>query len=762
MKMKTLKKSSSKRVILVEVQTMDSSMEFEIHSKSLGKELFDLVCRTLGLREVWYFGLQYEDSKGNINWLKTDKRLCDQDVKVNASLSSSGPSSTTSSNSSVSTTASSASGGISILVSSHRHLHLNANGSIQTENRKPNMTFLFLAKFFPEDVTEELIQDVTQKLFYLQVKQAILNMDIFCPPEASVLLASYAVQAKHGDYDETTFKPGMLFREDEELLPQRVLDQYQMTTEMWEERIRVWYADHKGMSRDEAELEYLKIAQDLDMYGVNYFLITNKKESLLWLGVTATCLNIYEHNNKLTPKISFPWSEIKNISFDDKKFTIKAVDKSVPPFNFYTDKTRMNKLILDLCIGNHDLYMKRRQPDSMELVQLKLQAREEKQRRLLEKNKLAKEKELRETAEKERAELQQRLVQFQEEARAAQEQLRRSEEYAHLLDEKVRVAEEEALLLQQKSAEAEAEIQRIKINAIRTEEEKIMVEKKAVEAVELAATMAEERSFSERESEALRIQLFKAKMAEKEAKDRLMDVLRATTSYQVNSPQQSFVQQQQQPSSIHSSNNNNSLMMPPVQRSETQNHHHHHPSVMNHATSASLANYYVNLNPHQRSNSYQDSQILHHLRSMTPNNGTSAASVHHQHVMHPPLMSLSTHYPSSHVSSSSLLSSSLSRLMSPPPVTSSSDILSEIDTDVEKMTQELERESLEHQEKSRNIQNQLMELKSEIQVLKVQDKLTPFDRIHEENTNRGDNKYSTLKKTKSGTTRARVSIYEAL
>lgn len=57
----------------------------------------------------------------------------------------------------------------------------------------------------------------------------------------------------------------------EDLLPQRVIDQYQMTLDMWEERIRVWYADHRGMSRDEAEMEYLKIAQDLDMYGVNYF-----------------------------------------------------------------------------------------------------------------------------------------------------------------------------------------------------------------------------------------------------------------------------------------------------------------------------------------------------------------------------------------------------------------------------------------------------------------------------------------------------------
>ena len=34
------------------------------------------------------------------------------------------------------------------------------------------------------------------------------------------------------------------------------------------------YQDHKGLSRDEAEMEYLKIAQDLEMNGVSYFSIT--------------------------------------------------------------------------------------------------------------------------------------------------------------------------------------------------------------------------------------------------------------------------------------------------------------------------------------------------------------------------------------------------------------------------------------------------------------------------------------------------------
>lgn len=35
--------------------------------------------------------------------------------------------------------------------------------------------------------------------------------------------------------------------------------------------------------------------------------------------------------------------------------------------------------ILDLCIGNHDLYMRRRKPDTMEVQQMKAQAKEEKQ-----------------------------------------------------------------------------------------------------------------------------------------------------------------------------------------------------------------------------------------------------------------------------------------------------------------------------------------------------------------------------------------------
>lgn len=602
--MPPFRRKKSGKSFPVKVYTLDAELEFNLEWRATGRDLFDLVCRTIGLRETWYFGLQYEDSKGFISWLKLDKKVQDQGI-----------------------------------------------------SQQPTTSFMFLGKFYPEDVAEELVQEVTQHLFFLQVKQAILSMDIYCPPEASVLLASYAVQAKYGDYDEATYKPGMLASED--LLPQRVIDQYQMTPEMWEDRIKIWYADHRGMSRDEAEMEYLKIAQDLDMYGVNYFLISNKKDTELWLGVTALGLNIYEKENKLTPKTTFTWSEIRHISFDDKKFTIKPVEKSSPNFVFFSKKVRMNKLILDLCIGNHDLFMRRRKPDSMEVQQMKAQAKEEKSRRQIERNKLAREKQLREAAEREKAAMEQRLMQYQEEIRLANEALRRSEETADLLAEKSRVAEEEAMLLSQKASEAEQEITRLRLGAMKTEEEKVHLERKTREAELLTARLVDESERRAAEADRLKDELLKARLAEKQAKEKLLDFL-SRNAY------------------------NNITSVP---------------------------------------NLYSPSQVL----------------------------------PSE--LQSDLRSLQLDSEPLPADLTAY-DLIT--DGDMEQLSLEIEKERVEYLEKSKHLQDQLRELRSEIEVLKVGEKQSELDQLHDEQVRLGETKYSTLRKVKSGSTKARVAFFEEL
>ncbi|KAM7418040.1 hypothetical protein PAMA_017602 [Pampus argenteus] len=258
--------------INVRVTTMDAELEFAILPSTTGKQLFDQIVKTIGLRETWFFGLQYQDTKGFSTWLKLNKRVTAQDVK-----------------------------------------------------RDSPLLIKFRGKFYPEDVADELIQEATQRLFFLQVKESILNDDIYCPPETAVLLASYAVQVKHGDYRKDYHVPGYLTRE--KLLPQRVLEQHKLNKNQWEERIQVWHQEHKGMlryrrlnalctswcsvarcimmisllshiHREDAMVEYLKIAQDLEMYGVNYFSIKNKKSSELWLGVDALGLNIYDKKDK--------------------------------------------------------------------------------------------------------------------------------------------------------------------------------------------------------------------------------------------------------------------------------------------------------------------------------------------------------------------------------------------------------------------------------------------------------------------------------
>ncbi|KAM4622105.1 moesin-like [Polymixia lowei] len=382
--------------INVRVTTMDAELEFAIIHSTTGKQLFDQIVKTIGLRETWFFGLQYQDSKGFSTWLKLNKRVTAQDVK-----------------------------------------------------RENPLLIKFRAKFYPEDVADELIQEATQRLFFLQVRDSILNDDIYCPPETAVLLASYAVQTKHGDYRKDYHVPGYLTRE--KLLPQRVLEQHKLNKDQWEARIQVWHQEHKGVLREDAMVGYLKIAQDLEMYGVNYFSIKNKKGSELWLGVDALGLNIYDKMDKMTPKIGFPWSEIRNISFNDKKFVIKPIDKKAPDFVFYAPRLRINKRILALCMGNHDLYMRRRKPDTIEVQQMKAQAREEKNKRQMERALLESEKKKRENAEKETEkiaqetmELLERLRQIEEQTKRAQDELEEQTRRALELEKERTIAQEDA------------------------------------------------------------------------------------------------------------------------------------------------------------------------------------------------------------------------------------------------------------------------------------------------------------------------------
>uniref|UniRef100_A0ACB8EDK2 Merlin n=1 Tax=Sphaerodactylus townsendi TaxID=933632 RepID=A0ACB8EDK2_9SAUR len=124
-------KRKQPKTFKVKVITMDAEMEFNCEIKWKGKDLFDQVCRALGLRETWFFGLQYT-IKGMLTWLKTDKKVLDQEIP-----------------------------------------------------KEDPVSFRFLAKFYPEKVEEELLQEITQHLFFLQVRRQLSFIFLFAATEQS-------------------------------------------------------------------------------------------------------------------------------------------------------------------------------------------------------------------------------------------------------------------------------------------------------------------------------------------------------------------------------------------------------------------------------------------------------------------------------------------------------------------------------------------------------------------------------------------------
>lgn len=300
----------------LKINHVEGVIDKEIKSSTTGQELFEEVCDQLGMEHIQLFSFAFKDSKDFDGFLKLDKKILKQDV-----------------------------------------------------NKKENPINLnFRAKFFPEAVNDELIGDAVQRIFWRQIKEGIVDDSIYCPPELCVLFAAQSMQAQFGDYDSSKHESGTIKVYEE--LPKRVIDQHGLTFEQWQERIKNAWSEQRGLPQQQAIMDYLNIAQDLEQYGITYFEITNKKGTRLWLGVHNLGMDIYKYTNKVTPHLGFPWAEIRNISFNDKKFTIKMVAKDSPDFKFFSPRFKVNKRILALCVGNHQFFVSRRRAQAAgEVVQ---------------------------------------------------------------------------------------------------------------------------------------------------------------------------------------------------------------------------------------------------------------------------------------------------------------------------------------------------------------------------------------------------------
>jgi len=444
----------------------------------------------------------------------------------------------------------------------------SSNIPSSTNNTKGIIELYFVVKYYTEDITNELIQDITRHLYYLQVKQDILNMDIYCPPDTAAHLASLSLQAKFGDYDCLS-----LDVEEEALLPLSCFQKIELSRNDWYDRIISLWKTHQSLTREESEILYLKHAQDLDMFGLSFFEISkiqggNKKstsqhqhESVdLWLGIDSLGIRFYK-KNKLRPEVFFSWTDIKYVTANDKKVVLNMVGDKHANFAFYANKSSVSKEILDLANGNHELYMRRRQDQSIEIQQMKYF---EQQQQKENKKKCARERELRLKAEQQRQDIENKFIEYQKQMKQTQDTLLKYQEAAELLARKAQISGEEARLQAEKASEIESELERCKYEITRNEEEKLLYARQVTECEQVIATLVNDSVKNNsyfpcrcaeyyllsttieqcrKEAEELKHEVSKWRLAEQTAREKLLQVTQlnqtiastnATTQAQMN------------------------------------------------------------------------------------------------------------------------------------------------------------------------------------------------------------------------------------
>ncbi|XP_061709362.1 FERM domain-containing protein 5 [Cydia pomonella] len=240
-------------------------LECEFHPSYKGKYLLEHVCQQLNLTETDYFGLRYVDAGGQRHWLHMAKLILKQ-----------------------------------------------------VKDASP-ILFSFRVKFYPPNPLL-LKEDVTRFQIYLQLKRDLLHGRLYCTSNEAAMLGALIIQIELGDYDPN-IHVGNYVTEMRLLLRQ---------TDAIEARIQELHREPvegtpggsggvKGMSTQEAERTFLKIACQLDTYGVDPHPVKDHRSNQLYLGINHSGILTFQGSRKTH---HFKWNEVHKINFEGRMFIV--------------------------------------------------------------------------------------------------------------------------------------------------------------------------------------------------------------------------------------------------------------------------------------------------------------------------------------------------------------------------------------------------------------------------------------------------------
>ncbi|XP_067390587.1 FERM and PDZ domain-containing protein 2 [Emydura macquarii macquarii] len=214
-----------------------------------------------------------------------------------------------------------------------------------------NFTLFLRIKFFVSHFT--VIQHgLTRHQFYLQLRKDILEERLYCNDETSLQLGALALQAELGNYAPEVH--GKNYFRVEDYVPASRIEK--MTLACIQRELAKLHRMNHSLFEDEAELEFLRVTQQLPEYGVLFHRVSQEKKTAggdTVLGICAKGIIVYEMKNcTRIAKLRFQWREMERISAHRKKFMIES-SFSGKKYTFVTDTAKTCKYLLDLCSAQH-------------------------------------------------------------------------------------------------------------------------------------------------------------------------------------------------------------------------------------------------------------------------------------------------------------------------------------------------------------------------------------------------------------------------
>ncbi|XP_029886333.1 FERM and PDZ domain-containing protein 2 isoform X5 [Aquila chrysaetos chrysaetos] len=214
-----------------------------------------------------------------------------------------------------------------------------------------NFTLFLRIKFFVNHFN--VIQHgLTRHQFYLQLRKDILEERLYCNDETALKLGALALQAEFGNY--VSEMHGKSYFRVEDYIPASRIEK--MTLTYVQRELAKLHRMNRSLFEDEAELEFLKVTQQLPEYGVLFYRVSQEKKGAggdIILGICAKGIIVYEvKNHTRIASLRFQWRETERISAHRKKFMIES-SFSGKKHTFITDTAKTCKYLLDLCSAQH-------------------------------------------------------------------------------------------------------------------------------------------------------------------------------------------------------------------------------------------------------------------------------------------------------------------------------------------------------------------------------------------------------------------------